>query len=71
MEKKFLLKVFETENYTYLVFITETKVWYVKRISNSSPLEIKYANEKYNPGKNINDALTNPESLVYNYYHEI
>ena len=64
-------KIIKTTNYTYIIKYAHKRYWRVVRITTETPHEIKVADPSNNPSKTIEDALTNPENLVYNYIHEI
>lgn len=69
-------KIVETTNYTYLIQYQPTRlnkggVWQVKRISVNSPNNIMLANIKNNPNKTIDNALTDYETLTYNYLSDL
>lgn len=65
------LLAFPTDtNYTYLIYYQDSGAWWVKRIDETNA-QIYIANEKNNPGKTINDALTGYASLNYNYYKDL
>lgn len=69
-------KIIETTDYTYIISYNPTRmskkgVWEVKRISNANPIEFKIANSRNNPTKTIDNALTEYETLIYNYLSDL
>jgi hypothetical protein len=71
MDRTELIKVIEDGTTTYLIYKTETKAWFIKRIQEVGDETLYHvADTKSNPNKTFQNALTNPETFIYNDIYE-